>query len=132
SWGARIRTWDRGSKVPCLTTWPRPSGGHGHEDRGASAAVAAPVCGLFAALDELRDTPTALAPELRVASAAKLRLARLATAAAQLGVALRSELRLARLTTLAAETRVALGSELALSPLTTAPAAPPVEGRPTL
>ena len=23
-WGARIRTWDRGSKVLCLTTWPRP------------------------------------------------------------------------------------------------------------
>ncbi len=26
-WGARIRTWDGGSKVRCLTTWPRPSGG---------------------------------------------------------------------------------------------------------
>ena len=25
-WGARIRTWDRGSKVLCLTTWPRPKG----------------------------------------------------------------------------------------------------------
>src|SRR5690242_2211382 len=24
-WGARIRTWDRGSKVRCLTAWPHPS-----------------------------------------------------------------------------------------------------------
>jgi hypothetical protein len=23
-WGARIRTWAAGSKVPCLTTWLRP------------------------------------------------------------------------------------------------------------
>src|SRR6476646_9091637 len=23
-WGARIRTWDRGTKTRCLTTWPRP------------------------------------------------------------------------------------------------------------
>src|SRR5579884_3708080 len=24
SWGARIRTWDHGTKTRCLTTWPRP------------------------------------------------------------------------------------------------------------
>ena len=24
-WGARIRTWDHGTKTRCLTTWPRPS-----------------------------------------------------------------------------------------------------------
>ena len=24
-WGARIRTWDRGSKVHCLTAWPHPN-----------------------------------------------------------------------------------------------------------
>ena len=24
-WGARIRTWDHGTKARCLTTWPRPS-----------------------------------------------------------------------------------------------------------
>ena len=26
-WGARIRTWDRGTKTRCLTTWLRPIGG---------------------------------------------------------------------------------------------------------
>src|SRR5205823_6113610 len=25
-WGARIRTWDHGTKTRCLTTWPRPKG----------------------------------------------------------------------------------------------------------
>src|SRR5206468_3856292 len=25
SWGARIRTWDRGTKTRCLTTWLRPT-----------------------------------------------------------------------------------------------------------
>ena len=25
-WGARIRTWDHGTKIRCLTTWPRPIG----------------------------------------------------------------------------------------------------------
>src|SRR5438067_58478 len=25
-WGARIRTWDHGTKTRCLTTWPRPTG----------------------------------------------------------------------------------------------------------
>src|SRR5919204_579148 len=24
-WGARIRTWDRGTKTRCLTTWLRPT-----------------------------------------------------------------------------------------------------------
>jgi len=24
-WGARIRTWDHGTKTRCLTTWPRPT-----------------------------------------------------------------------------------------------------------
>ena len=24
-WGARIRTWDHGTKTRCLTTWPRPN-----------------------------------------------------------------------------------------------------------
>ena len=24
-WGARIRTWDRGTKTRCLTAWPRPT-----------------------------------------------------------------------------------------------------------
>src|SRR5439155_10560171 len=24
-WGARIRTWDRGTKTRCLTTWLRPN-----------------------------------------------------------------------------------------------------------
>ena len=23
-WGARIRTWDHGTKTRCLTAWPRP------------------------------------------------------------------------------------------------------------
>src|SRR6266576_6124832 len=27
SWGARIRTWDRGTKTRCLTTWLRPTAG---------------------------------------------------------------------------------------------------------
>src|SRR4029079_6654053 len=26
-WGARIRTWDRGTKTRCLTTWLRPIDG---------------------------------------------------------------------------------------------------------
>ena len=26
-WGARIRTWDHGTKTRCLTTWPRPRAG---------------------------------------------------------------------------------------------------------
>ena len=26
SWGARIRTWDHGTKARCLTAWPRPTG----------------------------------------------------------------------------------------------------------
>src|SRR4029079_14781308 len=26
-WGARIRTWDHGTKTRCLTTWPRPTAG---------------------------------------------------------------------------------------------------------
>ena len=25
-WGARIRTWDHGTKARCLTAWPRPTG----------------------------------------------------------------------------------------------------------
>jgi hypothetical protein len=25
NWGARIRTWDRGTKTRCLTTWLRPN-----------------------------------------------------------------------------------------------------------
>src|SRR5918992_1374284 len=29
SWGARIRTWDHGTKTRCLTTWPRPTEGPG-------------------------------------------------------------------------------------------------------
>ena len=24
-WGARIRTWDHGTKARCLTAWPRPN-----------------------------------------------------------------------------------------------------------
>ena len=24
-WGARIRTWDDGTKARCLTAWPRPN-----------------------------------------------------------------------------------------------------------
>src|SRR6266545_1128975 len=27
SWGARIRTWDRGTKTRCLTTWLHPTAG---------------------------------------------------------------------------------------------------------
>src|SRR5439155_1572345 len=36
-WGARIRTWDSGSKVRCLTTWPRPTG---HGSRILARAIA--------------------------------------------------------------------------------------------
>ena len=28
-WGARIRTWGRGTKTRCLTTWLRPNGVNG-------------------------------------------------------------------------------------------------------
>ena len=48
-WGARIRTWDHGTKTRCLTTWPRPTDAgrsschqrrHGPPRRGASATCA--------------------------------------------------------------------------------------------
>ena len=32
-WGARIRTWDHGTKTRCLTTWPRPSAREGQSTR---------------------------------------------------------------------------------------------------
>ena len=38
-WGARIRTWDRGTKTRCLTTWLRPIG----RRRGIGRLVARPV-----------------------------------------------------------------------------------------
>ena len=38
-WGARIRTWDHGTKTRCLTTWPRPSAGTGSLPSGRSPAV---------------------------------------------------------------------------------------------
>src|SRR5581483_1246398 len=45
-WGARIRTWDRGTKTRCLTAWLRPTsrgvyGGYGRSvNRKISAAIA--------------------------------------------------------------------------------------------
>src|SRR5262249_7519896 len=46
-WGARIRTWDRGTKIRCLTTWPRPKAGEtvsaihpaGNDGRGNARAL---------------------------------------------------------------------------------------------
>ena len=37
-WGARIRTWDGGTKNRCLTTWRRPNTGK------VQASIAKPDC----------------------------------------------------------------------------------------
>ena len=59
------------------------------KDRGDGPRLAPSAArGLLAAKDQLRHAPAALASQLRVALAAELRLASLATAAAELGVAL--------------------------------------------
>src|SRR5439155_5837304 len=41
-WGARIRTWDRGTKTRCLTTWLRPTVAEyrNHNDRHRKDAAA--------------------------------------------------------------------------------------------
>ena len=49
-WGARIRTWDRGTKTRCLTTWLRPNEGCGRHDNAEPtgrqpAPRTAPRCG---------------------------------------------------------------------------------------
>ena len=36
-WGARIRTWDHGTKTRCLTTWPRPNRRRRHALRSCGA-----------------------------------------------------------------------------------------------
>ena len=44
-WGARIRTWDHGTKTRCLTAWPRPSesGGRVYRDGPPSRVGSAPI-----------------------------------------------------------------------------------------
>ena len=44
-WGARIRTWDHGTKTRCLTAWPRPSesGRRVYPDGPVAPAGSAPV-----------------------------------------------------------------------------------------
>src|SRR5206468_1700468 len=127
-WGARIRTWDRGSKVLCLTTWPRPiegtlGTGTWRKSRwGLGGGLSVRAGRPFAAFDELRDPTATFAAELRVAFAAELDLARFSAAPAELRVALAPELTLARLATLAAEIRVATLTELLLPRLPTAAA----------
>src|SRR5207248_3324513 len=39
SWGARIRTWDRGTKTRCLTSWLRPIAWKGKPYRGSDSAA---------------------------------------------------------------------------------------------
>src|SRR5881397_3337739 len=84
-WGARIRTWDSGSKVRRLTAWPRPKG-HGSKDRGERWGLCPPRTpqGLLAPLDQLGDSSTALAAQLRIPLATELRLARLPALPAEL------------------------------------------------
>ena len=45
-WGARIRTWDRGTKTRCLTAWLRPT--------GAEAALGTPTRGAREEEDQAR------------------------------------------------------------------------------
>ena len=42
-WGARIRTWDHGTKTRCLTAWPRPSESGRPSLPGGAAARSGPV-----------------------------------------------------------------------------------------
>ena len=42
-WGARIRTWDHGTKTRCLTAWPRPIEGRILPRRGGGRSASAPV-----------------------------------------------------------------------------------------
>src|SRR5207237_930998 len=44
-WGARIRTWDRGTKTRCLTTWLRPNESLVFEDGPAGKAGVASMGG---------------------------------------------------------------------------------------
>ena len=97
--------------------------GHGASlGSGSGGGLTVRARGPFAALDELRDAPAALAAELRVALAPELALPRLTTAPTELRVALAPELTLACLTALASEIRVAARAELLLASLATAPA----------
>src|SRR5205814_5218221 len=85
---------------------------------GLSRGLPVRAGGPFAPFDELRDAPAALAAELRVAFAAELALAGLATAAAELRVAFAAELPFPSLPALSAEVGVATGAELLLAGLT--------------
>src|SRR5258708_5520420 len=137
-WGARSRTWGRGSKVLCLTTWPRPTDG----TLGCWAwrkSRCALRCGLtvrawrpFSTLDELSDAPATLAPELGVPLTAELALAGFPTTTAELRVTLAAELTLAGLAALAPEVGIASGTELLLPRLAATAADLAVELRPVL
>jgi hypothetical protein len=38
-WGARIRTWDHGTKTRCLTAWPRPNSARVDEQARPAASI---------------------------------------------------------------------------------------------
>src|SRR5207245_5803092 len=113
-----IRTWDSGSKVRRLTTWPRPTG-HGSNVRGGRWGLRPPRTPrrLLAAFYQFCDATPALAAELRINLATELGILRFAAFAADLGVSARPQLRLARLAAFAAVFRGTLGPELAFAGL---------------
>ena len=57
-WGARIRTWDRGTKTRCLTTWLRPSA-----TKSAGYVPTGHVCQRLAATEEDESATAASAPD---------------------------------------------------------------------
>ncbi len=55
-WGARIRTWDHGTKARCLTAWPRPN------PLGWLFAPRAPAPAVSGLIDEIRQGPLTRLP----------------------------------------------------------------------
>ena len=59
-WGARIRTWDRGTKTRCLTAWLRPTGAEYRRGPGRPARLE--LVALGEEQDEPAITATTIAP----------------------------------------------------------------------
>src|SRR5689334_4389261 len=82
SWGARIRTWDRGTKTRCLTTWLRPTAVHvPPKARVNAAARAKPARPLSRRCEQrlstwLRPTAVGVPPKARINTAARAKPAR--------------------------------------------------------
>src|SRR3954452_12700703 len=54
-WGARIRTWDRGTKTRCLTAWLRPTAASIGTPRGAAGCSRVGRPSVFFAVGEEDD-----------------------------------------------------------------------------